>query len=278
MYKTILIHVDGSARSAGRTAAGARLALLNDAHLIGAAMTGLQSYLLPVGDYEIGFEVLGMPLAQLRAEADAALAQFELSASAAGVASIERRCIDDEAGMGMSLQARYCDLAVISQNAPDEFQPRLRSDFPDYVVLNATCPVLVLPLAGAPSTLGQRVTVAWNGSAEAVRAITSAIALLQRAQQVDLVVFDPDLAGDLHGEEPGADIALWLARHGVRAEVSVRLADLPEGQSLLAFAQEKKSDLIVMGAYGHSRFREIMLGGMTRDLLAGSPISLWMSH
>ena len=278
MYKTILVHIDETARSAHRTGVAARLALINEAHLVGAAMTGVPAYLLPLGDLEMGLQTVGLPIAALRAEAHRSLDLFEAAATREGVQSIERRCVDEEPGIGLGMQTRFCDLVVISQSAPDEFLPRLRSDFPDYVVLNSPRPVLVLPIAGSPVTLGQRITVAWNGSTEAARAIATALPMLQAARQVDLVVFDADIQDDLHGEEPGADIALYLARHGVRADVSARPADLDEGQSLLAFAREKKSDLIVMGAYGHSRFREIILGGMTRDLLATSTIALWMAH
>lgn len=277
MYKTILVHVDETTRSAQRAELGARLALLHDAHLVGAAMTGLQALLLPVGGYEIGFEAVGLPIAELRAEADRSLDRFEDTARAAGVTAIERRCLDDDPGIGISMQARYCDLVVISQTAQDEFLPRLRKDFPDYVLLHAPCPVLVVPATGAGKTLGQRVTVAWNGSAEAARSIASAIPMLQRAAQVDLVVFS-DRQDGLHGEEPGADIALYLARHGVRTEVSVRPAEREQGQALLGFAHERASDLIVMGAYGHARFREILLGGVTRELLVTSTIPLWMAH
>lgn len=278
MYKTILVHVDESPRSAQRTAVAARLALREEAHLVGAAMTGLQTSLLPVGGYELTFEVAGFSIDDLRAEAKVSLDAFEAGARQVGVNSIERRCIDEEPGMGISMQARYCDLVVISQSAPGEFLPRLRSDFPDYVVLNSPRPVLVLPAQGGADTLGQRITVAWNGSPEAARAVASAIPMLQRAQQVDLVVFDPATEGAIHGEDPGADIAVYLARHGIRVEVSTSDAGVDGGHALLSFAQKKSSDLIVMGAYGHSRFREILLGGMTRGMLADSTVALWMAH
>lgn len=278
MYKTIVVHVDQTVHCSRRTEAAARLAVQFGAHLTGAAMTGLQPYMMPMIDYETGLGALGIPLAQLRAEAAAALDSFERLARAAGAAAIECRCIDDEPAIGISLQARYGDLVVIGQSEPGEFLPRLRSDFPDYVVLNSPRPVLVIPSSGACATLGQRVTVGWNGSAEAARAIASAIPLLQGAAQVDLVVFDAAAEDGLHGDEPGADMALYLARHGVPTEVHARAAALPGGQSLLAFALERSADLIVMGAYGHSRFRETLLGGMTRDLLAASTIPLWMAH
>ena len=278
MYKTILIHVDESPRSLQRVDIAARLAEQYQAHLIGAAMTGLSPYIFPVGAFDPTVPPIVFPVDELRAQASSALDGFEAAVQRAGVSAYERRLIDDEAGIGMSLLARYSDLVIISQIVPTEFQPRLRSDFPEYVVLNSARPVLVLPASGAHSDIGRRITVAWNGSAEAVRAITSAIAIMQRAGQVDLVVFDADLDGDVHGEEPGADIALFLARHGIKVEVTSAQSAGDEGEALLTFATDKGADLIVMGAYGHSRFREFLLGGMSRTVLASSPIALWMSH
>jgi nucleotide-binding universal stress UspA family protein len=278
MYKTILVHVDDAARSAYRTDVAARLATLYDAHLVGAAATGLASYLLPHAGLDPGAPAIAFPIEQLNAEAERALDLFERQAARAGVRSVERRRIDDDAGAGISLHARYCDLVVISQSALDEFSPRLRSDFPEYVVLNSARPVLVLPSKGAGGEIGQRVTVAWNGSANALHAITSAIPMLQRAQAVNLVVFNGERGGQLHGDAPGADIGLYLARHGIRVEVTGAHASGNAGESLLSFAADHGADLIVMGAYGHSRFSEIMLGGASRTALLSSPIALWMAH
>lgn len=278
MYKTILVHVDGTARSAKRVEIASRLAILHDAHLVGTAMTGLSAYAFPVPALAPGMPAITFPIEELRAEAERALDLFDSGARKAGVQSFERRRIDDEAAAGVSMQARYCDLVVISQAAPDEFVPRLPSDFPEYVLLNSARPVLVVPVTGMKHDFGKHVTVAWNGSADAVRAITSAIPLLQRAEQVRLVVLNADAKRDMHGEDPGADIALYLARHGIRVEVTSTRSAPDEGESLLSFAVDKGSDLIVMGAYGHSRFREILLGGATRTALRSSPIPLWMAH
>jgi nucleotide-binding universal stress UspA family protein len=278
MYKTILVHVDGTAGSAQRVAVASRLAKLHDAHLVGAAMTGLSAYVFPVPALGPGMPAITFPVEELRAEADRALDAFDSDARRAGVNSIERQRIDDEAAAGLSLQARYCDLVVISQSAPDDILPRLPSDFPEFVLLNSARPVLVVPVAGAKADMGRRITVAWNGSANAVHAIASAIPLLQRAEQVFLVVFNADADHDLHGQEPGADMALYLTRHGIRVEVTSTSSPADEGDSLLTFAADKESDLIVMGAYGHSRLREILLGGATRTALRSSPIALWMAH
>ena len=278
MFKTILVHVDETARSVQRIEAAARLAIAYDAHLVGAALTGLSAYLFPIDGTMGGMPPIAFPIDELRAEANRALDLFDAAAAKSGVTSFERRLVDEEAGLGLSLQGRYSDLVVISQTAPDEFLPRLRSDFPEYVLLNCARPVLVLPHAGATGELGRRVTVAWNGSAEAVRAITSALAVLKRAEKVDLVVFDAGTDGNVRGDEPGADMALYLARHGVNVEVTLAQSSGEQGDSLLSFAADKGADLIVMGAFGHSRFREFLLGGMSRTALGSSPVALWMSH
>jgi nucleotide-binding universal stress UspA family protein len=240
-------------------------------------MTGLSAYMLSMG-MEAGAPPIVFPIEELRVEADRALDLFDKTASSEGVHAYERRLVDEEAGIGMCLQARYSDLVVVSQTAPDEFLPRLRSDFPEYVLFNSARPVLVLPHRAAQLDIGHSVTVAWNGSAEAVRAITSAIPLLKRARRVDLVVFNASKDAGLHGEDPGADMALYLARHGIKVAVTATDAGRDDGDALLSFAADAGADLIVMGAYGHSRFREFLLGGMTRTALASSPVALWLTH
>ena len=278
MYKTIVVYVDQTDRAVQRIKLAASLAISNDAHLVGTAMTGMPAYLLPVGGFDPAYAAIPFAIEELRAEADRALDVFESMARHAGVQSFERRRLDEEAGWGVSMQARYCDLVVIGQTPPDKFAPRLRSDFPEYVLLNCARPVLIVPAGGIKGDVGKKVTVAWNGSADSVRAITTAIPLLQGADQVSVVVFDADKEGDQHGEDPGADIATYLARHGIRVEVTAGQGGQDTGEALLAHAADHDSDLIVMGAYGHSRFREILLGGVTRTALRTSPLPLWMAH
>jgi nucleotide-binding universal stress UspA family protein len=278
MYKTILVHVDETARSLQRIEVAAHLATQYEAHLVGAAMTGLPAYAFPVAAIEAGMSPIMFPIEELRAAANRALDVFDTAASGVGLNAFERRLVNDDAGIGITLQARYSDLVVISQSSPDEFLSRLRSDFREYVLLNCARPVLVLPHAGVEAVPGKIVTVAWNGSAEAVRAITTAIPVLKRAHRVDLVVFDADTQANLHGDHPGVDMALYLARHGIEVEVTATRAAGEAGESLLSFAVDKGADLIVMGAYGRSRFQEFLLGGMSRTLLSSSPIALWMAH
>lgn len=278
MYKTILVHVDGSADSAKRVDLASRLAVAYDAHLTGAALTGLPPQVFPVGGFEAGLPTVTFHVEELRASADSALDAFEDIARRAGVKSFARQRTDEDNLTGLILQSRYADLVVMSRESPRDVVTRLRSDLAESLLLSCARPVLLVPPDGFNGEVGHRVTVAWNGSAEAVRAITSAIPLLQRAQQVSLVIIDSDLEGNLRGEEPGANICSYLARHGITAQESAGKSRGGIGETLLEFAHDQGSDLIVMGAYGRSRFAEIVIGGASRSVLSSSPLPLWMAH
>jgi nucleotide-binding universal stress UspA family protein len=277
-YKTILVHVDETKRARERIKIAAQLALREEAHLIGTALTGVSRFLFQNAMLEQNDSNLSLHLDMLRSRAIGALEQFDPIVRRIGVTSFERRAVDDEAAGGISLQARYADLAIIGQVDPDEPIPSVGSDFPEYVVLNSGRPVLIVPYAGEFDALGERILVAWDASMEATRAVTSAIPLLRRARHVDLAVFNSGSMFDAHGDQPGADIALYLARHGVKVEVRQPRTESDVGNALLSMAADLSSDLIVMGGYGHSRFREVLLGGATRTVLQSMTVPVWMSH
>ena len=113
---------------------------------------------------------------------------------------------------------------------------------------------------------------------EATRAVTNALPLLTRARHVTLVVFNVSRFNGAHGQEPGADIALYLARHGVKVSVSSQFTELDIGNALLSLAADKGADLLVMGSYGHTRFREVLLGGVTQTILKTMTLPVLMSH
>jgi nucleotide-binding universal stress UspA family protein len=172
--------------------------------------------------------------------------------------------IDDEPEGGLALQARYCDLVVVSQSDLDEPGFGFYSDLPAYVMLNSSRPVLIVPYAGQFEQVGQQhAMVAWDGSMQATRAITSALPLLRRAKKVTVVLFNRSSSSQGHGEQPGADIALYLTRHGVNVELLQDHTEIDIGNALLSLAADQRADLLVMGGYGHNRFREILLGGVT---------------
>jgi nucleotide-binding universal stress UspA family protein len=279
-YKTVLVHADESTHMTARVAIAADIAKQNDAHLIGAAATALPgTYYLPelIGESTVSLTAY---LEYLRQRADGTLATFESIARQKDVRSFENRIINDEAGAGISMQARYSDLVVVGQTDPDESLPATQASFPEYVVMNSGRPVLIVPYAGEFVQIGKRVLAAWDGSMEATRAFTNAIPFLKRAELVQVAVFNPKARSGVHGEQPGADIALYLSRHGVKVEVAQHAAtgDVDTGSALLSQAADFAADLIVMGCYGHSRFREVLLGGVSNTILRSMTVPVLMSH
>lgn len=276
-YKTIVVHAGADARRRERLDIACSLAVAFEAHLVG---------LFAVAEFVVPFALGGNAGALIDAEqrwrdeaAAAAKRDFEAAAKRAGVHKTEWRRSGRGAVGATRLNARYADLLVIGQRDPDRAdEDRMPGAFAEDLVLTAGRPVLVVPYAGYFAAVGSRVLVAWNASAEAARAVTDALPLLQRAKSVEVVAFEPERSGADHGAEPGADIALYLARHGVKVSVARQQAGIDVGSQILSRAADTDADLIVMGAYGHSRARELVLGGATRSLLEAMTVPVLMAH
>lgn len=278
-YRTVLVHLDSDAQCARRVAAGAAL-LGRDGLLAGVAVSGVSRLLYPAVAPE-GDAYLALHLAFLRERAEAALAAFRTQAAQLGLAHHEGRLVDDEAGGGLSLHARVADVVVLSQGS-------LAPDMVPHVLLHAARPVLVLPATSAPvpPVIGRRVLAAWDAGREAARALAGALPLLKRAARVDLVVCDTQADGRAASEAALADPVAWLARHGVAATLQVhllegrrgRMARDAVGEALLSLAADCGADLLVMGAYAHSRMRETILGGVTRTVLSQMTLPVLMEH
>ena len=140
-------------------------------------------------------------------------------------------------------------------------------------------PLLILPDGWNGKLPGQRITVAWNASRVARRALADAMPLLRRAQEVHLLIVDAPRHREAHGEEPGADMAAYLARHGARVELQrLDSAGLPVAEVIEEQAQINQADLLVFGAYSRTRVSETVFGGVTRTLLSSAPLPLFVSH
>jgi len=281
MYKTIVVHVDGSPRQDSRLRAAAMLAAAHGAHLVGSAATGI-SWL----DFALlaGSIAAPAPFTDFEGLREAALARlraFSEQAGRLGVASHEARLIEDVAAYGLLMQSRYADLVVLSQDRDgdaDTGPPVQVRGLPEHLVLHGARPVLVVPDSYADAPLPGTVVAGWDGSIQALRALGAALPLLRRAPRVRLALVNPDALSGLHGEEPGADMARYLARHGVPVEVVVERSAATVGNTLIALARNCDAGLIVSGAYGHSRYREWVLGGVTRELLERAPVPLLIAH
>jgi nucleotide-binding universal stress UspA family protein len=282
MYKTITVYIDGREGQDSRLCAAALLANNHGAHLVGTAATGI-SWL----DYATLTGSMGAPMPMpesdfqgLRDAAEARLAVFRRDAGRLGVESFETHAIDDDARYALLLESRYTDLVVLSQDSPVAAPglPAHVAHLPQYVALHGVRPVLVIPQGYDNAVIPGIAVVGWDGGMPAIRAITAALPLLQRAESVKLVLINPDKRSALHGEQPGADMALYLARHGVHVEVVRERTTSTEGEALMALARDSGAGLMVTGAYGHSRYREWALGGVTRELLERAPVPLLIAH
>jgi len=277
VYKTILVHLDVGARTAARLDLACRLARRFDAHLAGVhALTEIR---LP--PYAAVMTGQSGELAEFQAHAAVELRKrsegvFRKCVAAAGLTKTEYRASRADALAAVPLHARYADLVVAGQ--PDEKDASgVEPDFVERLLLAAGRPVLIVPYVGSFADAGKRVLVAWNASREATRALTDSIPLLREAEAVHVIAFDPAAAP--HGEVPGADIGLYLARHGIKVTVSQQSApDVDVGNQLLSRAADLDADLIVMGAWGHSRLTELVLGGVTQTILRSMTVPVLMSH
>jgi nucleotide-binding universal stress UspA family protein len=246
--------------------------------LIGSAMSGVPRFMYAGDPFDASGAIIADYLALARNRAEDALARFDAIASATGLASAERRNCQEDEHYALCMQARYADLLVLGQAEAAGGDSSPMRDLPQYVILHCGKPVLVVPYAGEFPSLGQRPLIAWDGSLEASRAVAGAIPLMRRSGKAVLAIFAPEVGSHAHGEEPGADIALFLARHGIKVEVQRHAAPIDIGNAILSLAADLNADLLVMGAYGHSRLREVMVGGATRTVLETMTLPVLMAH
>lgn len=275
-YKTIAVWIDPQ-RSAPVDAA-IKLALAFGAHLTGLNHVDVIR-LPPYIRAHLGEELARQQVQRAESDAAAAGAGFETLAQRAGLTGVEVRRLVGEPVQGLVTSARYADLIVMGQVDMEMADGSEKRDFPDHAILGCGRPTLMIPYAGSFDAFGEHAVVAWSATRESTRAVTDALPLLQRAKKVTIIVGDAKPGSGGHGAMPGADIAVYLARHGVKVEVSQeRTAGIDVGSLLLSRIADLGADLLVMGGYGHSRMREMVLGGVTRTILREMTVPVLMSH
>jgi nucleotide-binding universal stress UspA family protein len=276
-YKTILVHADLSDAAPSRVRCAARLARQSDAHLIGAAPTGISRF-VPPEVLAAGLNPLAERCRTLREEAQQALDRFSHLAQQEGVPSYEARLIDDDVDGGMPIQARYCDLAIVARPDRTVVDPLMPADLPERLVLAGGHPVLILPDSGHLPALDGEALIAWNGSAEATRAVAGALPLLRQARRVTVLGIGNGLPPTGLEHEPCTALAEWLGRHGITAFPRRRSWQDASGKALLAEAIETGATLLVMGAYGHSPLREALTDGVTATVLRWGHLAVLLAH
>jgi nucleotide-binding universal stress UspA family protein len=274
-YKTILVHCDASKSVSHRLGVAADLAQRFDARLVGLRVC--RPFETPV------FFDGSFPMDDFFKTYEEGVKVDDVVASAAFAKatkgkhlSTEWRTANGRVESKLAVQARYADLVVVGQAEPEP--TATPSDLPETVALATGRPVLVVPHVGAKPP-GKVVLLCWNASREAARAASDALPFLTAADQVIVLAVNPKTSGKGHGAEPGADAAAWLARHGVKVTVQRDVApDADVGEVILSRAADHGADLIVMGIYGHSRLREMVLGGASRTLLGSMTVPVLMAH
>jgi nucleotide-binding universal stress UspA family protein len=277
--KTILVYLNDTARAERLLGAATALARTHKAHLIGLAV-------VPPFVVTPAFESGGgsPTIDDHRIAYMADIAKLKLMFNDAGrreELSCEWQEADAQFGTTAAVvleYARSADLVVISQdNASWSYSTFLEAS--DRIVMEAGRPVLIVPNSGRAVMPAKRVLIAWNGRREAARAAFDAIHLLPHGAAVTVLWVATSSDPVIAGEAPGVDMCTTLARHGFKCEAAS--AQAPHGdaaEAILREASARGADLIVMGAYGHSRFREFILGGASRDILARMDRPILMSH
>lgn len=169
-------------------------------------------------------------------------------------------------------RGRLADLIVLCRPSGDD-NTAMATETLEAALLESGRPILVAATAAAGALLGHRIAIAWNGGAEASRAVAASLPLLAAADAVTVITVGEE------AEANGAGLIEYLARHGVEARLDNReKSNTPVAEALLAAAENERADLMVMGAYTHSRLRELVFGGVTRDILGAAGLPVLMAH
>jgi nucleotide-binding universal stress UspA family protein len=275
MIKDIIVNLGLGARDpAGEVAVS--LAETFDAHVLGLAFA--YDPIIPGSVMgPIPVEFIETQRAEATGKAAAAVARFEETARRAGV-SYEHRILNASlsgASDQFGRMARRFDLVVAGQPDRDESVPEDIID--EGALFDSARPVIIVPFIHKGGLKLERVMVCWDGSRAATRAVADALPLMKKAKNVEVVIVATGRSKS--DEVPGADLGQHLARHGLKVDVKrITSADIDVASTILSYAADAGTDLIVMGGYGHSRLREFVLGGATRGILQSMTVPVLMSH
>lgn len=276
-YQTLLCILDDTAESEARLRIATGLARRFGSHLVGLMVA--QPIYIPT------YIESDLPRAVIEQQQEAAAAALKIggdrflsACERAGINGEWRQAHGNVATVS-ALHARYADLSICGVPGSEGVYGNM-PNLPEELVMQTGGPVLVVPGDLEADDIGRAVVIGWDASREASRAVHDGLDFLRAAERTVVVSANPrggEVAGT-HGEAVGADLGTLLARHGVKVETKEVKEHKPAGEILMDAVAEADADLLVIGAYGHSRVREMVLGGVTRHILADPKVPVLMSH
>jgi nucleotide-binding universal stress UspA family protein len=277
--KTLIVCLNETERAEALISVTADVAARCEAHVIGLYVIPAMQVYPAVGMYMTA-EVFEGHRKYFQERADGVEARFNEVMRKQGLSSEWRR-VESTSPLVADTVIEHgieADLVIVSQTNK-ESEDGVELDFAERVVMECGRPVLLIPLYGNFASVGTSILVGWNATREAARAIFDAVPLMRHAKKVHICWVDPKKDAQLAGQLPGAEIATSLSRHGINASVEpLPTSGLMAGEALISHASDVGADLLVIGAYGHSRMREFVFGGATRYVLQSMTVPVLMSH
>lgn len=279
-YRDVFVHLDDCKSCPDRVDAAISLARRQEARVIGVALA-LESTISSYIGIEFPSSLTEQQQKIVRQAADQAVARFEEKAREAGLEYESHivSCGAPKAPAVLSYYARHADIAFMGQPNPGDRGGSFQETLLEGVLFASGRPVYIVPYVGRPHMKIRKAVIAWDGGRKAARAVHDAIPLLRGRGEAIVLVVNPDERRDVHGERPGEYLAEHLRRHEIDARVDIMIA--PEASAdtvLLNYVADAGADLLVMGAYGHSRLRERAFGGVTNTILHHMTTPVLMSE
>ncbi|HET9845947.1 MAG TPA: universal stress protein [Nitrospira sp.] len=277
-FKTILVCLNDVERVPVLLHLAADIGAKEDAHVIGLYVVPAPRVYPAMGP-GMAPQVLEEFPQFVRSRSAAVKRQFETSMETRGIARewllVEGRT--SEFADAVIEHSRQSDLVVVNQTSA-ESDSGIEVDFTERVVMECGRPVLMVPAWGNFADCGRHILVGWKQSREAARATFDALSLLRRANTVHIALVESDGSGEEREDVHETELADALARHGANVRIERLRTSIDVGNALLSHASDIGADLLVMGAYGHSRMREHVFGGATRTVLQSMTVPVLMSH
>ena len=281
-YTDILVYLDDSEVCEARVATALAMGRAHDARVVGVALAIEPTIPAYIGA-ELPIEVRDIQRKAAEESAQKAADAFMEAADRAGISAESRvvNAYESTAGETLAFHARHADISILGQSNPDSPFAHLTSTLAEELLFSSGRPVYLVPYIGIrpDAVSGGKAVIAWDGGRESTRAVHDALPILEDMDEVIVLVVDAGKNRYSHGAEPGADIAAHLARHDIKVRVErVQSAGIEVAEVVLNLIAETGANLLVMGGYGHSRLRELALGGVTRTILQEMTVPVLMSH